>query len=91
MYSVYGITFDSRCSLSFGNGTARNVIIFGIVSSSSSHIDNRKNNLLISSLGPTYEINGIKYNISKTKSKTNFAWVYFIMMIIVICLLMEKK
>ena len=40
----YEITFDSTGSWSFNNDTARNVIIFGVDNSSSSHSDNRKNN-----------------------------------------------
>ena len=45
--SGYKTTFDSGGSLSFDNGTARNVIIFAVDSSSSSHVDSRKNNFLI--------------------------------------------
>ena len=40
VYSGYGITFDSACSWSFDNDIARNVIIFGVDNSSSSHADN---------------------------------------------------
>ena len=36
------------------------IIIFSVNNSSSSHVDNRKNNFLILGLGPTYGINGIK-------------------------------
>ena len=57
MYSGYGIKFDSLGLWSFDNGTTRNVIIFGVDSSSSSHVDNCKNNFLILGLGPTYGIN----------------------------------
>ena len=58
VYSGYGITFDSAGSWSFDNDTARNVIIFGVDNSSSSHSDNRKNNFLILGEGPTFRING---------------------------------
>ena len=44
MYSGYGVTFGSAGSWSFDNNAARNVIIFGVDNSSSSHADNRKNN-----------------------------------------------
>ena len=37
MYSVYGITFDSAGSWSFDNNIARNVIIFGVDNSLSTH------------------------------------------------------
>ena len=57
MYSRYGIKFDSLGLWSFDNGTTRNVIIFGVDSSLSSHVDNCKNNFLILGLGPTYGIN----------------------------------
>ena len=63
-------------SWSFDNGTARNVIIFVVDSSSPSHVDNRKNNFLILGLGPTYGINGKfgyaeeTFSIYFTKSNT---------------------
>ena len=44
MYSGYGKAFDGKDEWSFDNGTAINVIIFGVDNSSSSHSDNRKNN-----------------------------------------------
>ena len=43
VYSGYGATFDNACSWSFGNDFARNIIIFGIDNSLSSHSDNSKN------------------------------------------------
>ena len=58
VYSGYGIIFDSGGSWSFDNCFARNVIIFRVYNSSSSHVDNRKNNFLILGEGPTYGING---------------------------------
>ena len=38
---------ESRIDLIFCNDFARNVIIFGIDNSSSSHADNQKNNFLV--------------------------------------------
>ena len=58
VFSGFGITFDSGGSWSFDNDFAKNVIIFGVDNSSSSHSDNRKNNFLILGEGPTYGING---------------------------------
>ena len=58
LHSRYGIRFDSAGLWSFDNGFARNVIIFGVDNSSSSHSDNRKNNFLILGEDPTYDING---------------------------------
>ena len=43
MYSGYGIAFDGKGLLSFGNDFARNVVIFDVDNSSSSHTDNCKN------------------------------------------------
>ena len=41
------MAFDEAGSWNFGNDIARNVVIFGVVNSSSSHTDNHKNNFLI--------------------------------------------
>ena len=46
VYSGYGITFDSAGSWSFDNEIARNVVMFGVNNSSSSHADNCKNKFL---------------------------------------------
>ena len=43
VYSGYGIAFDGGDWWSFGNGTARNVITFGVDSSSSLHAEIYKN------------------------------------------------
>ena len=42
---------------SFDNDFARNVVIFDVDDSSSSHTDNRKNNFLVIGEGPTQGIN----------------------------------
>ena len=44
--------------MSFDNDFAKNVIIFGVDNSSSSHSDNRRNNFFILGEGPTFGING---------------------------------
>ena len=59
VYNGYRIAFDGKCEWSFANGYARNVIIFGVDNSSSSHADNLKNNFLILGEGDTFGINGI--------------------------------
>ena len=56
VYSGYKIKFAS--SWTFDNVFARNVIIFVVDNSSSSHPENRKNKFLILGEGPTYGING---------------------------------
>ena len=43
-YSGYGIAFYGAGSQSFGSDFARNVVIFGVGNSSSSHSDDLKNN-----------------------------------------------
>ena len=70
---------------------------FSADNSSSSHSDNRKNNFLILGEGPTFGINGSFGSPEKKslvlillKKTQNFVRVYIIMVIIVICLLMEK-
>ena len=53
-YSGYGIGFDRRGSFSFpGGGFGQNVIIFGADMSCSTHIDNKKKDILILGKGPT--------------------------------------
>ena len=46
-YSGHGIGFDRKRTLSSGNGSGRNVIIFGVDMSLSPHIDNKKKYILI--------------------------------------------
>ena len=58
VYSGYGMAFDGGDWWNFGNGTARNVIIFGGDNSSLPYIGNLKNNFLILGKGPTFGING---------------------------------
>ena len=73
------------------------MLFFGVGNSSSSHFDNRKNNLLILGKRPNFGINGSygasekKLDINFSKPNTKFVRVYIIMVIIVICLLMERK
>ena len=84
MYSDYRITFNSTDLWSFDNDTARNVIIFGVDNSSSSHADNRKNNFLILGLSWTFRINRSfgspekKLVLILLKQIQNFVWVYII-------------
>ena len=72
VYSCYGIVFDGLGYWSSGNDFARNVIIFGIANSLSSHTDNQNNDFLVLGGGPTDDINGSKKssnNFSKAKTK----------------------
>ena len=97
-YSGYGIAFDCAGLWGFSNEFARNVIISGVDnSSSSSHADNHKNNVLVLAERPTDNINGSvgaaekKLTINFSKTKTIFFKVCIAIMIIVFCLLTEKK
>ena len=78
VYSGFGIAFDGGDWLSFGNGTARIVIIPCVDNSSSSHADNLQNNFLILGLGLTFRITGSfgfwkkKFSINFTKAHTQF-------------------
>ena len=69
--SGYRTAFDGGHWWSFGNGTARNVIIFGVDSSSSLYVDNIKNNFLILGKGPTFGMNG-RFGSPEKKSSINF-------------------
>ena len=52
-YSVYGIGLDRRGSFSFPDGGyGQNVLIFGVDMSFTSHIDNRKKDILVLGIGP---------------------------------------
>ena len=88
-YNGWGITFDGEGSWSFGNGCARNVLIFGIDSTSSSQTDTWKNNFLILGEGPADSINdstGAVKKKSLVKQIQNSAWVYITMVMRVTCL-----
>ena len=93
LYSGYRIAFEWN----FGNDYARNITIFGVDTSLSSHADNLENNFLVPGEGDTFGINGSfgapekKNKLILVKQTQNFAWVYIIMLIICICLLKEKN
>ena len=64
-YSGFGIGCDIRSSFSFpGGGFGRNVLIFGVDMSSSPHIDNKKNEILVPRKGPTQ---GLEYTLTAEK------------------------
>ena len=69
VYSGHGITFDNAGSWSFRNGTAKNVIIFDVDDSSSSHVDNRKNNF---GKNGRFASSEKKCSINFTKANTKF-------------------
>ena len=70
-YSGYRKAFDGKGQCSFGNDSARNVIIFEFGNSSSSHTDNLKNEILILGSGQTFGING-SFGASEKKNWDQF-------------------
>ena len=78
IYGGYGTAFNALGSWHFDHDFARNVIIFGVDNSSSSHTDNLKNDFLVLGEGPTDNINGSigaaqkKFSIHFSKAKTKF-------------------
>ena len=91
-YNGRGMAFDGKGYWSFDNDTARNVLIFGVDNSSSSHIDNPKNNFLVSDEEPTEGINGSAGTAEKRLVLTlvsqiqSFAEVYIAMVMRVPCM-----
>ena len=64
-YSGFGIGLDRRSSFSFpGTEFGQNILIFGVDMSSSSHIDNKKKNMLVLGKGPTQ---GLEHTITAEK------------------------
>ena len=71
VYSGYKTISDGAVSWSFDNDTARNVIIFGVDNSSTSHSDNGKNIFLILCEGNTF---GINWRFGSSEKKVS---IYF--------------
>ena len=71
MYSSYGIALDRRNWWSFGNGIDRNVIISGVENSSSSCVDNLKNNFLLLGKGSTFG-----FNVSFCSQEKKFSIIF---------------
>ena len=72
IYNVEEKAFDREGMQSFGNNFVRSVLIFGVYNSSSSHIDNRKNNFLPLGEGPAGGINK-STGVAKKKKCINFS------------------
>ena len=98
-YFGYGIGFDRHETFSVAGGFGKNVIIFGVVMSSSVHLINKKKFLHKSYLWGSYtsirwyNTNNIKKSIQSIllSLKRNFASACIIMEQIVICLLIVLK
>ena len=64
-YSGYGIGFDRRGSFPFpGGGYGQNVLIFGVEVSFTSHIDNKRKDILVLGIGPTQ---GLEHTLTAEK------------------------
>ena len=70
-YCEYGIGFDRHVEFSFGNGLGKNCIIFGADLSSSSHVNNQKNSILVLGKDFVQGINGTTIYAEKLY-KVNF-------------------
>ena len=66
VYSGYGVWFNRRGGWSFDNGTARNILIFGVNNILSSHADNLKTNFLVLGEGDTFG-NNFKFWCNRKK------------------------
>ena len=92
IYNGRGIAFDGEGFWSFDNDSARNVVIFGVDNSSSSHTDNKKNNLLVLGEGLINGINdsngaaGKKLVLTLVKQIQNFVYVCITMVMKVTCM-----
>ena len=77
-YFDYGIGFDRKTVFSFPSwGFGRNIIIFGVVMSSSAQIDNKKRDILVLGKGPAQGLEHTptaekKYSINFTVKKRTF-------------------
>ena len=77
-YSGYGIGFDRKGEFSFENGLGKNCILFGADLSSSSHANNKKNNILVLGKDFAQGINGSAiyteklYSINFTEKNKTF-------------------
>ena len=77
VYSGHGIAFDGAGSWKFGNDVTRNIVIFCVNNSSSSHTDNCKRNILVLGERPADDINSSiskqkKFSINSSKARTKF-------------------
>ena len=64
-YSGYGIGFDRKEIFSFsGGGYGQNVLILEVDMSFSTHIDNKKNDILVLGIGPTQ---GLEHTLTAEK------------------------
>ena len=70
-YSGYRIGFERRGRFSFpGGGFGQNVLIFGVDMSFTSHIDNKKKDILVLGIGPT---RGLEHTLTAEK----MYWINF--------------
>ena len=81
-YGGYVITFDGESSVNFGTDCARNVVIFVVDNSTSSHAENCRNEFLVIVEGLTYGIDGSfcspdkKFSINLSKARINILYEF---------------
>ena len=77
-YSGHGVGFDRKRTFSVDNELSKNCIIFGVDMTSSVHVDNKKNDILILGEGPTQGLDGSimtaekLYSINFTENNKKF-------------------
>ena len=77
-YSGHGVGFDRKRTFSVDNGCSKNCIISGVDVTSSVHVDNKKNDILIVGKGPTQGLDGSiltaqkLYSINFTENNKKF-------------------
>ena len=78
-YSGYGIGFDRRSTFPFpSGGFGQNVLMFGADMSTSTHVDNKKKDILVLGRGPTQALESTltaeeMYSINFTVTKKKFS------------------
>ena len=82
-YSGYGIGFDRKTVFSFtSGGFGQNVIMFGVDTSSSAHIDKKKKDILFLAKGPTQ---GLEHTLTAEK----MYWINFSVTVNRFCLILH--
>ena len=98
VYVGWEIAFDGAASWSCGNDFDRNVVIFGVDNSSSSHTDNQKNNFWVFDEGSsTADINNsvgtakVKIVLTLLKQTKNIFLAFIKVVMKVICVWVKQK
>ena len=88
------IEFDRKDIWNYENDFARNVLIFGVDNTSSSHTDNQKNSFLVLGEGQTKDMSDRlvqqkrKLALTSVKQRQNFVWDCIVTVLIVIYIML---